>query len=239
MAGPGVTVIAGGGDAARLERELDMLAGSASAILSSGLAGALDPALKVGDVVIGTECFSAADRSPAEAGVQLQQPDWAPAFAGEPEEERSGTGGLARKLSKLLIGVHIGLVAASDRPLAAAEAKAAVFAKSGALAVDMESHIAKQVAKRHGLPFAALRVISDPADTTLPPAALAGLRPDGGIAIGAVLTSLAQNPSQLPALIRTARDADKAFRALRRVHDMLRCFGVGRLDTGKLALDMA
>ena len=36
MAGPGVTVIAGGGDAARLERELEMLAGSAQAILSSG-----------------------------------------------------------------------------------------------------------------------------------------------------------------------------------------------------------
>jgi hypothetical protein len=96
----------------------------------------------------------------------------------------------------------------------------------------MESHIAARVAARHGLPFAALRVISDAADTTLPPAALAGMRPDGGIAIGAVLASLVQNPAQLPALIRTARDAEKAFRTLGRVHDALRGLGIGRLDPG-------
>ncbi len=35
-------------------------------------------------------------------------------------------------------------------------------------AVDMESHVAARVAARHGLPFAALRVISDPASRSLP-----------------------------------------------------------------------
>jgi hopanoid-associated phosphorylase len=240
MAGPGVTVIAGGGDTARLERELEMLAGSAAAILSSGLAGALDPSLNVGDVVIGTECVVTADRSPAKAGVQQQPSDWALAFAGElnkKESEKSNL--LGRKLERLLIGARAGLIAASNHPLAAAEMKAALFAETGALAVDMESHIAARVARRHGLPFAALRVISDPADATLPPAALAGMRPDGGIAVSAILGSLLQNPAQLPALIRTARDAEKAFRALGRVHDMLRCFGIGGLDPSKLALDMA
>jgi adenosylhomocysteine nucleosidase len=133
----------------------------------------------------------------------------------------------------------MGTITGSDHPLATAEMKGALFTETGALAVDMESHIAARVAKRHGLPFAALRVISDTADTTLPPAALAGMRPDGGIALGAIVASLVQNPAQLSALIRTARDAEKAFRALGRVHDMLRCFGVGGLDPGKLALDMA
>lgn len=210
MAGPGVMVIAGGGDAARLERELDAFAGSVSAILSSGLAGALDPSLQVGDVVIGPI---------------------APA--------RRGGEGFSRLLMRATPESHTGPIIGSDIPLATAVDKAALFAKTGALAVDMESHIAARVADRHGLPFAALRVISDAADATLPPAALAGMRPDGGIAIGAILASLLQNPVQLPALIRTGRNAESAFRTLSRLHDMLRSLGIGRLDPGKLALDMA
>ncbi|PNA16073.1 phosphorylase, partial [Pseudomonas sp. MPR-R1B] len=34
-------------------------------------------------------------------------------------------------------------------------------------------------------------------------------------ALGAILASLARNPAQLPALIRTGRDAGAAFQALR------------------------
>lgn len=213
MAGPGVTAIAGGGDAARLERELEVLAGSASAILSSGLAGALHPELNVGDVVIGEE---------GAGGV-------------------SSPSGLAlrHRLERLVPEARAGLVLGSDTPVANAGEKAALYRSTAALAVDMESHVAARVAARHGLPFAVLRVISDSADATLPAAALAGMRPDGGIAIGAILASLARDPAQIPALIRTGRDAEKAFRALGRVHDMLRGFGIGRLDPGQLALDMA
>jgi len=213
MAGPGVAVIAGGGDAARLERELEVLAVSASAILSSGLAGALDPELKVGDVVIGDE---------------------GPGVASSP----SGLA-LRHRLGRLVPEARAGLILGSDTPVAKSGEKAALHRDTGALAVDMESHVAARVAARHGLPFAVLRVISDTADATLPPAALAGMRPDGGIAIGAILASLARDPGQISALIRTARDAEKAFRALGRVHDTLRGFGIGRLDPGQLALDMA
>jgi len=244
MAGPGVTVIAGGGDAGRLERELEVLAGSATAILSSGLAGALDPSLKVGDVVIG-ECSvplpstvlpeRSRDSSSSEVEKKPRLRSAAPLDCARGERELA----LADRLKQLIQGARMGMITGSDYPFATAEMKADLFAESGALAVDMESHVAACVAKRHGLPFAALRVVSDAADTTLPPAALAGMRPDGGIAIGAVIASLVQNPAQLPALIRTARDAEKAFRALRRVHDTLRCFGIGGLDSGKLALDMA
>jgi adenosylhomocysteine nucleosidase len=212
MAGPGVTVIAGGGDAARLERDLDALAGSATAILSSGLAGALDPELRIGDVVIGGE-------QPGTASLRASI-------------------ALRHKLGSLVQEAHAGLVLGSDTPIANAGEKAALHRTIGALAADMESHVAARVAARHSLPFAAVRVISDAADATLPPAALVGMRPDGGIAIGAILASLARNPGQIPALIRTARDAEKAFGALGRLHDMLRGFGIGRLDPRQLALDM-
>ena len=102
----------------------------------------------------------------------------------------------------------------------------------------MESHIAARVAARHDLPFAVVRVISDGASEVLPPAALIGMRPDGGMALGAVLASLARHPTQLPALIRTGLHAGRAFTELRRVHDVLGCLGVGLADDLEFPLDM-
>lgn len=210
IAGRGIIAIAGGGDADRLERELDMLAGSATALLSSGLAGALAPDLDVGDVVIGGDCFGV-DTTPS-------------AFPGQ--------------LARWLPEARLGLIAAGDTPAATADEKQLLHARTSALAVDMESHVAARVAARHGLPFAALRVISDTADESLPPAALAGMQPDGRVAIGPVIAALARNPRQLPSLVRTARNADKALRTLGGLHDMLRGRGIGRLDPRQLALDM-
>ena len=81
----------------------------------------------------------------------------------------------------------------------------------------MESHVAARVAARHALPFMAIRAISDTASETLPPAALVGMNPDGSMALGSVLRSLARHPAQLPALIRTGRSAEAAFGVLGRV----------------------
>ncbi|MDR4306209.1 hypothetical protein IHQ68_06205 [Chelatococcus sambhunathii] len=116
-----------------------------------------------------------------------------------------------------------------DGIVATAAEKAALRARTGAAAVDMESHIAERVARRHGLPFAVVRAVSDDARRSLPPAALVGMRPDGGVDLGAVLRSLAKDPAQLPALIATGRDAEKAFRALLRGFHRLRA-GAGDLD---------
>jgi hypothetical protein len=201
MAGSGVTVIAGGGDGSRLERELEAGSVDVGLILSSGLAGALDPKLMVGDVVL------------------------------------DGPKALVERLRTALPEAKVGPVQGSDVPIGSIAAKAEAW-RSGMIAVDMESHIARRVAARHGLPCLVARVISDGADRTLPPAALAGMRRDGGIAIGAVLASIALSPRQLPALIRTGRDAQTALRALRRLHHVLRGGGITRLDLRELALDV-
>jgi hypothetical protein len=102
-----------------------------------------------------------------------------------------------------------------------AASKAALHAATGALAVDMESHIAARVAARHGLPFAVARTISDGADRALPRAAQAGMRPDGGMDVGAVIAQLGRRPWELPALIRTGMEAEAAFRALLRGRQLL------------------
>ena len=79
----------------------------------------------------------------------------------------------------------------------------------------MESHVAAPIAAAHGLPFAVLRVVCDPAERSLPPAALAAMREDGG-RISAVLSSLMRSPGQFPDLLRLSRDARLAFGELRR-----------------------
>jgi hypothetical protein len=103
-----------------------------------------------------------------------------------------------------------------DVPIAGASEKRRLHARTGAVAVDTESHIAARIAAAHRIPFAACRAIIDSAHRDLPPAAMVGLRPDGTPDVLAVFRSVAKQPSQLPALIRTAVDARIAGAALRR-----------------------
>ncbi len=193
----GVIAVAGGSDAAGLRKKLYALHGDISGVISIGVAGALSPHLKIGDVVIG-------ERIVAEDGNYHCDTSWRVLLAAR------------------LKGAHQGALYGSEVVLDSAAAKAALFEFSGgALAVDMESQAAARFAAERQLPLAALRVISDEAAHALPPAALVAMRPDGGIAMGRVLWSLAKNPFQLGALLRTGRDSSKAFKKLLRCRGLL------------------
>jgi adenosylhomocysteine nucleosidase len=98
--------------------------------------------------------------------------------------------------------------------IASAANKAALRSRTGAGAADMESHVASEAAAQLRVPFAVLRAVSDSADDDLPVSAQAGFSPDGTTNIAAVLAALAKRPWELPALIRTARNAGKALAAL-------------------------
>jgi adenosylhomocysteine nucleosidase len=102
----------------------------------------------------------------------------------------------------------------ADCVVAEAAAKAALFAGTGACAVDLESGAVARVAARHGLPFAVLRAVCDPAGRTLPPAALVALDAGGAIVPLRVALALLRRPNQLPALLALAHDAAAARRAL-------------------------
>jgi nucleotide-binding universal stress UspA family protein len=104
------------------------------------------------------------------------------------------------------------------------DGKRRLFAISGAHAVDTESHIAARIARRHKLPFVALRAISDAATRGLPPAALVPLTANGRIRLGGILRSLAGEPLQIPDLLTTGREANRAFAALARSRDALGLF---------------
>ena len=192
LSGEGVFVIAGGGDHARLEAEIEAACDGARGVISIGLGGALKDGLGPGDWIIGSAI-----------GESETDPDW------------------TSRLLSALPGARLGPIAGSDVMVADAGAKAALHAATGALAVDMESHIAARAARRHGLPFAAARTISDGAGRALPKAAQAGMRPDGGMDVGAVIAELGRRPWELPALIRTGVEAEAAFRALLRGRQLL------------------
>jgi adenosylhomocysteine nucleosidase len=195
----GVIAVAGGGDADGLAAKLKALHGDIRGVISIGLAGALSPHLKVGDVVIADQIITGAENWDCHEGWRV-------------------------RLMSRLASAHQGQIFGSDAIIEKAETKSGLHAATGALAVDMESQVAARFAASRNLPLAGLRVISDDATHILPPAALVAMKPDGGIAIGRVLGSLLRRPQQVPALIRTARSSNKAFAELLRCLDLC---GVG------------
>jgi hopanoid-associated phosphorylase len=108
-----------------------------------------------------------------------------------------------------------------DAPVAEPAMKRKLHKTTGACAVDMESHVMGRLAAAHGLAFAAVRVIIDPAERAIPSAALLGMRPDGGANVWAVLRDLVARPSQLLLLVRIAVDAFAARAELLRVRRLL------------------
>jgi len=198
VAGPRVFAIAGGGDAVGLAAALEaIVARKPAAILSFGVAGGLAPGLAPGSKLIARTII-------AEDGTRYDgDPVW------------------SKRLSNALGGATITDIAGIDLPLAGQEEKHALHRKTGAHAADMESHIAARVAAAHNLPFAAFRVVVDPAHRRLPHAALVALKSDGSLAYGAIAGSILRDPRQIPQLLRIAHDAQAAFLALFRSRKLI------------------
>ena len=220
IASPGVKAVVSGGDGEALLARLQAASGDVRAVVSVGVGGGLSPAVRVGDWVV-------ADHVVEGDGGSLEV-----------------DAGLSDRFHKALTAsappVHRGPIAAGGVIVATAADKAALHARTGALAVDMESHVAARFAAARGLPFAALRVISDAADHALPKAVMVSMRPDGGVNLAAVVISILKDTRQIPALIRTGREAEVAFAKLKLLgrHDLLGRLGVGDADLGQLAFDV-
>src|SRR5713226_9065262 len=194
-AGPGMIVICSSSDPQQLRALLATLDSSTfRGVISFGVAGGLDPSLKSGDVVVATEVFAGDTRF--LAGLALN-------------EEMIASAALGRRR------VVRGVLAGVEQVIAATTCKAMLHSETGAAAVDMESHIAAAYAAEAGLPFAALRVISDPASRALPALAMSAIKPNGDIDLRRVLRGVARNPSTLRALVSTGIDFNRALRSLR------------------------
>ena len=194
-AGPGMTVICSSSDPQQLRALLTVFDPSTiRGVISFGVAGGLDPSLRSGDVVVATEVLAGDTRW--LAGLSLNEELIASVAMGRRRVVRGGLAGV-------------------EEVVVARDGKAALRSETGAAAVDMESHIAAAYAAEAGLPFAALRVISDPASRALPELARSAVKPNGDIDLRKVLRGLARNPMSLRALVSTGIDFNRALRSLR------------------------
>jgi hopanoid-associated phosphorylase len=193
--GPGMVVICSSSDPQQLRALLATLdATSFRGVISFGVAGGLDPTLKSGDIVVATEVMAGDARWLAELPLNEDQ-----------------IASVALKRRRVVRGGLAGV----EQVIAARAGKAALWSATGAAAVDMESHIAAAYAAKVGLPFAALRVISDPASRALPAIAMSAIKPNGDIDLRKVLRDVARNPLSLRALVSTGIDFNRALRSLR------------------------
>lgn len=194
-AGPGMAVVCSASDPQQLRALLTVFDPTTiRGVVSFGVAGGLDPSLKSGDVVVATEVVAGDARW--LAGLSLSEEQIASIALGRRRVVRGGLAG-------------------AEEVIAGQSSKAALRSETGALAVDMESHIAAAYAAEAGLPFAALRVISDPASRALPALARSAIKPNGEIDLGMILRGLVRNPRALRGLVSTGIDFNRALKSLR------------------------
>jgi hopanoid-associated phosphorylase len=160
----------------------------AEVVISFGLCGALVPRLAPGALVVADRVIDGAEVFDADAL-------WC-----------------ERMLQTL--PARRGAMAGCDQIVGSRAAKAALAASSGAIAVDMESHKVARAAFAAGIPFVAVRAVSDGANESLPLAAQAGFGADGRADVAAVLGGLVRRPWELGALVRTAFNAQAGLASL-------------------------
>lgn len=185
----------GPGPERALETARALIGEGCGALISFGIAGGLDPALKAGDLVLAETVISADGKTFTT------------------DEEWRG-----RLLAVLgdLPSVGAPLIGAA-RVIMTAEGKRRLFEDTGAVAVDMESHAIAEVCAQAGIPFLVVRAVSDPADGEIPRSALKGVGRDGRDQILPVVRSLLKRPWELPGLLRLKSGSDRALEILRRV----------------------
>lgn len=187
----GLLAVVGAGDHRRTIAVVEEAAARAECLVSFGIAGALAPDLKPGDIVLSTEVVDEDRRWLSSERLRPQIAD------------------LAREL-----GACEGPVLGAQMVVASKTDKRRAWLQTGAIAVDLESVVVARASAALGIPFVVLRAIADPASRELPPAALVPLDDDGRPALRQVLASVMRRPQQLPTLFAVAREARQALAAL-------------------------
>jgi len=194
LADGSLLILSGVGPAAATEGARCLAQAGARALISWGMAGGLDPALRAGTLLLPVEVISSEGRSFTTA------PAW------------------RERLARAIAADHpvcSGRLLTCHGPLGSVAAKAIAFRHTAAVAVDMESFAVAEVATAARLPFLAVRAIVDTASDGVPRAALAAATTHAtALRLGRVLAALVRTPAELPALIRLAGGYRAARRAL-------------------------
>lgn len=170
-----------------------LLKAGVAALVSWGVGGGLAPDLQPGDVVI-------ADRVGWTSGDVAVDAAWAARLADAMREA-----GVAATAGPLWSHVNVVTSIAEKQQLA----------ERGYIAVDMESIGVARAAQAAGVPFVAVKGVSDPALRALPDSAIQWLRPDGRVRPGALAVALARKPRLWRVLHTMQKDFNAACAGLR------------------------
>ncbi len=184
---------------------VSLLEAGVDGILSFGTAGALKQGLQPGDIMLGESVLGPDDT------MYASDPAWIEAMSNTLEIKPVGIVG-----SENVIG---------------ADAKARLFADTNCVAVDMESHIAAELAQEAGVPFAILRAVVDPVEFEFPEFVLDSVRPDGSVSLLPIIAGLCIQPWLTGRLLDLNKYNNAAMDALRGATRVLgpRC-GLGLLS---------
>jgi adenosylhomocysteine nucleosidase len=197
--------ISGMGPKAAARAAEALVAAGADGLLSFGLAGALDPQLRAGALVLPDTVIDGAGGVHGTYGLWRERLAVQAARAADTREVAGGT----------LLSVA--------QPLRAVAAKIEARAASGACAVDMESYAIAEVAARMGVRFAVARVVIDRASDALPLSVLRATGAYGDVNLPRLLVGLLRSPGDLPLLLRLPLRYRAALRVLR---------ALGQVDIG-------
>ena len=156
-----------------------------------GIAGALSPGLKVGDLVVATSVTSADDKP-----IALDR-DLATTAAAS--------------------GCAKAVVVTTPTPVVTADERRRLWRQVGSpdrAAVDMESYEAARVFDAAGLPFAVLRAVSDTSEDDLPATLQAAVTPTRGISIPRLVLAVLRRPRAAVPLAEVRIRAARSARAL-------------------------
>ena len=165
-------------------------------IVSYGLAGGLSPDLRSGDIVVGSEIVGLNGSIPTDDV-------WS-----------------AWLLSAIPTAVY-GPIAGIDSPISERASRNELRLRSGALAVDMESHMIAGLAAANSMRFVAIRVVIDAAGRNIPPSAVACISSDGQTSKWRLSRLLLGRPSDTIDIIRLSGDWWLARRALLHCSEVL------------------
>lgn len=173
--------VGGGTPAGAAVAAQTLLDQGATALVSFGLAGGLQPGLSPGHVLVPPHVITPTGEYECDAA-----------------------------LVSFLGGQTPGALLAGQMIASSISEKSMLYQRYKAVAIDLESGAVAALARQNARPFAVLRAIADPAERTLPPAALVALKDDGSLDWGRLIGSILHQPGQISGLIKVGQDAKAA-----------------------------